>query len=204
MLGYVLPILFVGLGVAVLAGVFFRRYLRAHRERLTRLIPAFGGSVTLRGWFTPCWSGSLDGLPVSVSVVSEQEDRAPCLHVALEESSPLSMWIMRESRLTSWAKRLGLREVLTHDPLFDREFLILSARPSHAAICLRDQTMQRLVRELFAWGAHMVRLDQRGALVSKPKIADADFDPEALHRIVSRLKALQTYSRQSNSPIMAP
>ena len=165
--------------------------LRQRLERLSRLIPQFGGSVGRRRWLVPTWSGSFQGLPISISVQAEWEYLPLSLYAAVDTGARWSLYVVRETWLTGFAKRLGLRKIVTRDAIFDRAFLLYSARPDEAARILREERIKQAVRDLFSWGCDTLIIDARRIVASKSGVTDEALDPLALTRVFTAMATLQ-------------
>lgn len=194
MLPIALSVLCWAAAIALVVWKLLSVLLRKRLARLAQLIPHLGGSARWRRWFVPAWSGSFHGLPVSVSIASEWDSAPPSLRVALESGATWSLRVARDTWPAGWAKRLGAREVATHDTLFDRAFRLRSQRPADAERLLRDDGIKRAIRDLFARGYHTLTINARGLRVTKSVVDERDLDPRVLQDIFAALETLRAAS----------
>jgi len=136
----------------------------------------------------PAFNGQYQGLPISIMLISGGEHSPERLKIELKKNTLFKLKIYAENPLTLFGERLGIiREVLTGDELFDRQFLIFSDKPQHARAYFANSSMKEALRRLFNRGFDSFVANGRKIVIYKPNYNMEDLESS---RVVVSLQDL--------------
>ncbi|MDD5574547.1 MAG: hypothetical protein PHH75_05135 [Candidatus Omnitrophica bacterium] len=181
-----LPFVFI----LVFLGVYYSRNSKRSRA-LKELTGRFGGKLLKFSLFAT-WEGVFAGRLFRLRLVPEGKNTPAYLELSVFKKSSYVLKVARET----WAHRAGkflgwLREVRTHDPVFDKEFFVSSNKPVRAAEFLNRPDVKPAILSLFADGFEMIRIDEKKIFIRKPRFStEHDLAPEVVEQTLRRLETL--------------
>ena len=179
--------------ILVIIGMGFCATNRPRVQALRRLTQILGGSVRRFPWIVPQWSGSFEGLPVTITLMPESKHSPRELVISTKQPCAFRLRIVPET----WSRRLGrqlglLRDLRVRDPAFDERFLILTDQPPHAQGFLSDDRIRRAVTSLFDLGMTTLTMDRRGMAAKKSHYPLSDLEPSQLLPVLQHVRQLAT------------
>lgn len=158
------------------------------RNILRKLSSSFKGTVSKLP-FTISFKGEYQGLIFSVILNPGSKSSDPALEISLMKRASFTLKLYRESIVSNIGKRLGVvREVVTGDELFDKEFLIISNRATQAKIYLANTNARNAISELSTLGFGSFSIDGKKISVMKSNYnIEEDLNPQKITTILQNL-----------------
>ncbi|HPM43374.1 MAG TPA: hypothetical protein PLV52_06050 [Candidatus Omnitrophota bacterium] len=114
------------------------------------------------------------------------------MNVSLFKDSSFKFKIYREDLLSKIGKKFRVvREVITGDESFDRQFLILSNDPTQAMVYFSNSAIKDTVKEVFGVGFHHILATGKQVTIQKTDyVLENDLDPAFITGILQKLTLL--------------